>query len=147
MIAMFLGRRIYATCLLLCLSLARPAHAFPDNSASIDTGTLGKQSNVMELDPANACQVNGRYFYTRYHRGLQLIGKQLTAGHLQLFEGAEDMPGRPMLDLRRQSDGRWVGSWQGANGRTLTLALQPATLPAAAELPSRSLTAIQPCNA
>ncbi len=132
---MFPGRRIYATCLLLCVSLALPAHACPDKPASVYTGTLGKQSIVMELDPATPYQVNGRYFYTRHHRDIQLIGKQLAAGHLQLFEGAEEMPGRPMLDLRKQSHGRWVGSWQGSAGRALKLTLQPATLPAAAELP------------
>ncbi len=96
-----------------------------DKPATVYTGTIGKQSVVFELG-GGAHEYSGfRYFYTRHHRDLELDGK-LEADHVALREGSDGGDSRPLITLDRQTDGGWRGSWQGANGKSLSIVLHPA---------------------
>ena len=115
------------------LSTARAGEA----PTSVYTGTLGQQAIVLELTPGDEAVSAGRYFYTRHHRDIALSGKLDNADHLLLREGWDDDTSGPRITLDRQPDGGWRGVWQGPKGKSLPIALQPATPapPAADALP------------
>ncbi|MEP6899466.1 MAG: hypothetical protein ABI870_13135 [Rhodanobacter sp.] len=122
---------------LISLLAAPNASASADQPGTAYTGSLGNQSIVMEIDPPDQHGVTARYFYTRHHRDLQLNGKLISAGHLQLLEGNDDDENRPQVDLVKQPDGGWTGSWQNAQGHTLKLVLRPvSTAPPPADVPA-----------
>lgn len=110
---------------LACVSAASAA----EPQKAVYTGTLGHQAIVMELSSGDNDDLDGRYFYLRHHRDLLLTGRTETHDHIHLFEGTDDESPRPEIDLVRQPDGHWAGSWHSPQGKTLALALQPATLP------------------
>jgi hypothetical protein len=113
---------------LACVATAAAAGA----PKTVYTGTLGHQPIVMELGSDGDDDLAGRYFYTRHHRDLLLVDGSGTPDHPHLFGGTNDDSPRPEIDLVRQADGGWAGTWRSPQGRTLQLALQPATLPAPA---------------
>jgi hypothetical protein len=123
----------YLALVSIYLLAAPSARASADHPGAVYTGSLGNQSIVMEIDPPDQGGIEARYFYTRHHRDLTLTGKLISAGHLQLLEGNDDDADQPQLDLLRQPDGSWTGTWKNAQGHALKLVLQPAspTLPPA----------------
>lgn len=127
---------LYVVCLLTWLLLIPAAHASTDHPGTVYTGTLGKQDIVLEIDPPDAGTVDGRYFYTSHHRDLALSGRMVSADHLQFSEGRDDDAARPQLDLMKQPDGGWLGTWQNAQGRHLKLVLKPASVAPAADAAS-----------
>jgi len=122
-----------ALSVLLYLLLAPAARASAEHPGTVYTGTLGKQDIVLEIDPPDAGVVDGRYFYTRHHRDLLLSGRLVSEDHLHLSEGRDDDAARPQLDMVKQSDGGWIGTWQDAQGRNLKLVLKPALIASAAD--------------
>ena len=95
-------------------------------------GRIGSVPIVMEfeIDPARG-DVEGRYFYRRYHTDIRLHGERGEDGKLHLVEGwgegVDDAgPNRKMenhLVLSRKGNG-WEGEWQGGKAR-LTVVLEP----------------------
>ena len=111
---------------LLVIGWQPAAHA-ADTQASVYTGTLGTQAIVLELTPGGDAISTGRYFYVRHHLDIALSGKLDNTNHLQLREGWDDDASGTRITLDRQADGGWQGTWQGPKGKTLPIALQPAT--------------------
>lgn len=101
-----------------------PAASASEKSTTVYTGTLGKQPVVFDFAPHNETS-NPSYFYTRYHRTLDLSG-ELGADHLTLREGPVGGDARPLITLDRQADGNWRGNWQDPHGRILPILLHPA---------------------
>lgn len=125
-----LQRLIAVAC--LCMAWATGAHAGDDDApaGTVYTGRLGAQPIVLALDPVADDAVSGRYFYVRHHADLVLSGPAGDPDHLHLLEGSDAEPGSsPHLDLTRQDDGGWRGTWQGPHGKPLPLILHPAAAP------------------
>ncbi|HUH56882.1 MAG TPA: hypothetical protein VLZ32_14230 [Rhodanobacter sp.] len=110
---------------LACVSLSVSA----DEKKAVYGGMLGHQAIVMELGSGDGDGLDGRYFYRRHHRDLLLTDRTGTADHVHLFEGSDDDSPRPEIDLVRQPDGHWTGTWRSPQGKTLALTLQPAIVP------------------
>ena len=110
-------------------TLISAAHA--EDGRRVFTGTLGKTPIVVELNTTQPDEVNGRYFYEKYHRDLALSGS-LHESTLTLVEGenryGEDEP-LPTLKLEENGNG-WQGEWQSPQGKKLPVKLAEAKLPA-----------------
>lgn len=118
----------------LLLAGTGAAQAF-EKSTQVYTGTVGSAPIVMELRLlSDGAVAGGRYFYTRHHLDLMLEAGQSTAGHVVLKEGAGKA--QPRITLDHQPGGSWRGTWRNAKGKTLPVALVPATpAPPAATAP------------
>lgn len=125
-------RRVVISALLASLALSCLANDAVEQPRAVYIGTLGKQAIVLELTPGDDAESAGRYFYVRHHLDLVLEGNSASANHLSLSEGIDEEAANPHIDLNRQADGGWRGSWRNAKGKTLAIALQPAALPAPA---------------
>lgn len=88
------------------------------------TGTLGKSSIVLEINPRTG---EGRYFYKKYRKDLPLDGA-LDGETLVLKEGSRMDDSRPTLRLQPTTDG-WYGEWTSTAGKSLKIKLQPAVIP------------------
>lgn len=95
-----------------------------DNSAQVYTGTLGKSSIVLEVNPRTG---EGRYFYKKYRKDLPLDGT-LDGETLVLEEGSRMEDSRPTLRLQPTNHG-WSGEWTSTAGKTLKIELEPAVIP------------------
>lgn len=104
-------------------------------------GSIGSAAVVMELDISADGQVDGRYFYRKYHRDIALNGSRQQDGSLALGENLQYDEQRSDLTLRPQGKG-WQGQWQGPKARQpLPVVLSPL-LPA--QLTSSRDPALQP---
>jgi hypothetical protein len=124
--SMPLRHRAVIPAIFISLALACLATASAEQATTVYTGTLGKQAIVLELTPGDDAESAGRYFYMRHHFDLLLEGKPDTTSHLSLSEGKDEDTANPHIELDRQADGSWRGSWRNAQGKTLAIALQPA---------------------
>ncbi len=95
-----------------------------DNGARVYTGTLGKSSIVLEVNPSTG---EGRYFYKKYRKDLPLDGA-LDGETLVLEEGSRMEDSRPTLRLQPTTHG-WSGEWTSTAGKTLKINLEPAVIP------------------
>ncbi|HKT28389.1 hypothetical protein [Dyella sp.] len=117
----------------LCAGCTWLAVAMAKEGAAVYTGTLGTQPIVMEIDTDKDGHIDGRYFYTKYHRDLPLGGSMQNPNGMHMSEGQDDDASKlPQIDLTRAASGNWSGTWRSPKGKTLALALQPAKLPAPA---------------
>lgn len=104
-------------------------------------GTIGQAAVVMELDISADGQVDGRYFYRKYHSDIALRGQRQHDGSVRLGEDLSYDEQRSDLILREQGQA-WQGQWQGPNAkRSLPVVLKPL-LPA--QLASSRDPALQP---
>jgi len=99
-----------------------------ETGAQLFTGTLGKSSIVLEINPRTG---EGRYFYKKYRKDLPLDGA-LDGETLVLEEGSRIDDSRPTLRLRPTTDG-WYGEWTSTAGKSLKIKLQPAVIPDVAD--------------
>ncbi|WP_426157580.1 hypothetical protein [Pseudomonas sp. TSRC2-2] len=98
--------------------------AWAETGAQLFTGTLGKSSIVLEINPRTG---EGRYFYKKYRKDLPLDGA-LDGETLVLEEGSRMDDSRPTLRLQPTTDG-WYGEWTSTAGKSLKIKLQPAVVP------------------
>lgn len=88
-------------------------------------GHIGNAAVVMELNVGQDGEVDGRYFYRKYHQDLALSGKRMADGSLQLGENLQYDEQRNDLTLRPQNGG-WRGEWHGPKAtRSLPVTLTP----------------------
>ncbi|MDR0781423.1 MAG: hypothetical protein LBF16_12150 [Pseudomonadales bacterium] len=115
--------------------LLQTCAAFAADSAEVYTGTLGKQPIVVQWQESASGEIEGRYFYEKYHRDIKLSGEAREAG-LHLVEGKNNSwdteEGLPQLDLERVAEDQWVGTWQKLDGKPIVLTLRAAEVPAPA---------------
>jgi len=122
---------------MLLLGLALGAEAAPQ----LLQGHIGNAAVVMELTIEPDGQVDGRYFYRRYHRDLALSGKRQADGSLQLGENLHYDEVRSDLTLHPQNGG-WVGEWHGPKAaKALAVSLSPY---AREQWPASSDSALHP---
>ncbi|MDR2219148.1 MAG: hypothetical protein LBE24_01020 [Methylobacillus sp.] len=98
------------------------------------TGTLGNQPIVMELKSDGSSDIEGRYFYVKYHADLQLAGQASGTDSLSLQEGYSDYDKSvlPKIELKKDAQGQWSGTWTKSKEKSVALHLQPAQVPAPA---------------
>lgn len=88
-------------------------------------GHIGNAAVVMELNIGQDGEVDGRYFYRKYHQDLALSGKRMADGSLQLGENLQYDEQRNDLTLQPQ-DGGWRGQWHGPKAsKSLPVTLTP----------------------
>ncbi len=80
-------------------------------------GRIGTQPVVMELAIGKDGQVQGRYFYRKYHADIALSGQRTQEGRLQLGENLPYDRSRTDFTLQAQGQG-WQGQWKGPKART-----------------------------
>ncbi|TCW31947.1 hypothetical protein [Gulbenkiania mobilis] len=80
-------------------------------------GRIGTQPVVMELAIGKDGQVQGRYFYRKYHADIALSGQRTQDGRLQLGENLPYDRSRTDFTLQAQGQG-WQGQWKGPKART-----------------------------
>ena len=118
-------------CFGLCSSL------WADEGPRVYRGTLGKMPIVLMLDSSNDNEVNGRYFYQKYHLDLVLNGHR-DGQLISLAEGEDrggDGKALPHLRLRETANGL-RGQWQSPEGKQLEVELSLVQMP---PLPSDAL--------
>ncbi|EPL15040.1 hypothetical protein [Pseudomonas sp. CF161] len=116
------------TCRFALYSLLLSGSAWASEGKQVFTGTLGQAPIVVELFEDMAGDVQGRYFYRKYHKDLRLEGKR-EGDALVLEESRWGSSGaHPGLRLEPSAKG-WHGEWKGADGKTLKIELSPAQIP------------------
>jgi len=117
---------------LVCLAtLLVPFTLHASEPVHVLTGTLGKSPIVVELNLATPDDINGRYFYEKYHKDLALSGK-LQGQDLRLTEGLsyDENPDLPTLHLHKSSDSTWTGEWSSSKGKSFKVQLTEKTVAA-----------------
>ena len=117
---------------LACLAtLLAPFTLHASEPVHVLTGTLGKSPIVVELNLATPDDINGRYFYEKYHKDLALSGK-LKGQDLTLTEGLsyDENPDLPTLHLHKSSDSTWTGEWSSSKGKSFKVQLTEKTVAA-----------------
>ncbi|WP_047236988.1 hypothetical protein [Chromobacterium subtsugae] len=103
-------------------ALAAPVHA------DVWQGELGGAPVVMEWSVDNEGEVDGRYFYRKFHNDIALTGKRDAQGALRLSESLGHGEARADLALRPSGTG-WVGEWrEPKTKRALPVTLTPLAM-------------------
>ena len=108
--------------------------------AQVYQGRVGNAPIVMEFDVGQDGQVDGRYFYRKYHADIALSGKRGADGALSLGENLPYDSERIDIVLKPQGKG-WVGEWKGPKAKT-ALAMELVPLDVAALRPFDPASAV-----
>lgn len=123
---MFKGLLLRA-CRFAFYSLLLCGSAWASEGKQVFTGTLGQASIVVELFEDMAGDVQGRYFYRKYHKDLRLAGKREGAALVLEESRWGSTAANPHLRLEPSATG-WQGEWTSPDGKTLKVELSPAVL-------------------
>jgi len=116
------------TCRLALYSVLLSGSVWASEGKQVFTGTLGQAPIVVELFEDMVGDVQGRYFYRKYHKDLRLEGKR-EGDALVLEESRWDSDGaHPSLRLEPSARG-WHGEWKSPDGKALKIELSPAQIP------------------
>ncbi|WP_244886626.1 hypothetical protein [Chromobacterium amazonense] len=84
--------------------------------ADVWQGEVGGAPVVMEWNVDGKGEVEGRYFYRKYHSDIVLTGTQDAQGVIRLGENLRYDESRVDLVLRSEGGG-WVGEWRGPKAK------------------------------